>query len=129
MNQRQTLAEAKIQTEAALAERIAKLPLWVQDHIRELILDKGKLEEDLQYAEEFAEVGPNDSTIFAEANNIVRPLGKDAVISFRHGDEHFLVELQEDGSLKVEASQDLLIEPSQPYEVVLRLKSKEAAHV
>lgn len=113
-------------TEAAAAileARISKLPAWVQDHIRTLERHAEHLEGQYEELKATVEAGPEDSDVFAEIDGTTRPLGKGGDVSFRVASGDYTVHLQEDGGLGVDATHDLVIEPTDaPYQVVLRMK-------
>lgn len=105
-------------------ERIAKLPVWAQNHVGDLNSRIRALESDLRQAETALAAGPDDSEVFAETNDVTRPLGKaEAVaITFGSGVNSYTASLDRDGALSVEGVRDLVLEPVSSYEVTLRLK-------
>lgn len=105
-------------------DRINKLPVWAQNHISDLNSRIRVLENGLREAEAALTAGPDDSEIFAEVNDVTRPLGKaqDTVITFGTGANTYTASLDRDGVLSVEGVRDLILEPVASYEINLRLK-------
>lgn len=102
-------------------ERLAKLPVWAQNHIADLNSRIQAVESQLREMETTLQAGPDDSDVFAETGDVSRPLGKDVTITFSSGADSYTASLR-DGTLHVESIQDLILEPVSAYAVVLRLK-------
>jgi hypothetical protein len=102
-------------------ERIAKLPVWAQNHIADLASRARSLESQLDEANRALEAGPEDSEVFAESADVTRPLGRDVAVTFRTGAGMFTASLK-DEALHIDGSRDLVLEPSSSFEVALRLK-------
>lgn len=107
-----------------LDDRIAKLPAWLQRHISDLESRIRAQEKELETLRASMAVGPEDSDVFAEVGDVERPLGKGASIDFRRDGYSYTVVLRADGRLRIESTEDLVLEPSTPYEVFVHLKGK-----
>lgn len=114
---------------AEIHERIAKLPMWVQEHIR--MLEQEAVSQKREYAalerlyegmRSNLEGGSEGATVFVEVGDGLRPIGTAVDVEFHSDSDNFAVGLREGGVLRIESVKEFLIEPSQGFEIFLHTK-------
>jgi hypothetical protein len=109
-------------SELDVKERLAKMPLWLQEHVSGLETRISSLEGLLREMTATAEAGPAESNVFAEIGDTERPLGRDVEVSFKTDRQTYTVGLQPDGALLVDAAVDVLVEPLSTFSLMVRSK-------